>query len=454
MFNGALGGCWMAIKRKIISVELIPGISLNDQISATQQYMDVRMGKKKASYVHPDLIPILKDTYGTIVYQEQVMKILVDICGYTLEETDRIRDAIAKKKHEVMMAAFGRIREATALRGWEPEQSDALCNTIQAFSRYSFNRSHSHAYAELGYITMYLKHHHPLEWWAAVLNNEGKEDKIRKFIALLGDTIQPPSMKKPSEHFTVHEDTIVSPISAIKGVGPAAVTELVEKGPFRDIEDYVERVDHRKVNKGVVEAIVKARSADSMMDKTIVEYADRKLDFLSKYNQLRGGKIAWKPAVLETDPLKIFFLEKETNQTFNKNLLSDKDVVKHLKKKWPNLVPTGKSGIPFLNGKTPIINNVKIAEGLIEKEHDAEIGMIMVFEGSNVRKGTSKRTGKPYSMLNIRLSDGYSTVECADWNRSKPLKYPDNSIVYVKGTLKKGWKQSVSINLKEIDLIG
>lgn len=423
-------------------------------ISATQWYMDVRMGKRKPKYIHEALRPILEDTYGVIVYQEQVMKVLVDICGYTLEETDRIRDAIAKKRHEVMMAAFDRIREATTEKGWEPEQSDALCNTIQAFSRYSFNRSHSHAYAELGYITMYLKHHHPLEWWAAVLNNEKKEEKIRKFIALLGDKVKAPSMKNPSEKFTVMDGYIASPISAVKGVGPAAVGELVIKGPFKDIADYVERVDHRKVNKGVVEALVKARSADSFMDDTILSYSDRKLDFLNKYNELRGGKVAWKPEVKETDPIKIFFLEKKVNKTFNKHLLSDKEVVAHLKIKWPNLIPTGKSGIPFLNGKTPIINNVKIAEGLIDKDHKQEIGMIMVFEGSNIRKGISKRTKKPYHMLNIRLSDGYSSVECADWNRKKPLKYPENSIVYVKGTLKKGYKQTVSINLKEIELIG
>ena len=91
---------------------------------------------------------------------------------------------------------------------------------------------------------------------------------------------------------------------------------------------------------------------------------------------------------------------------------------------------------------------------MIDKGHDAEVGMIMVFEGSNIRKGISKRTGKPYCMLNIVLSDGYSNVECADWNRKKALRYPDNSIVYIRGTLKKGWKQSVSINLKEIELIG
>jgi DNA polymerase-3 subunit alpha len=430
-----------------MDAEIEPGVS------ATQWYMDVRMGKRKPTYIHDDLIPILEETYGIIVYQEQVMKILVDICGYTLEETDRIRDAIAKKKHEVMMKAFDRIREGTSKKGWTQEQQDALCNTIMAFSRYSFNRSHSHCYAELGYITMYLKHHHPLEWWAAVLNNEGSEDKIRAFVSLLGDIVKPPSLKNPSNEFKVQGEYLVAPISAIKRVGPASVNELVKKGPFVDLDDYVKRVDHRKVNKGVVEAIVKARAADCLMDDTLTTYADQKLDFLCRYNDLRGGKIAWKEEVKDIDPLKVFFMEKEFNKTFNKHLLSDKDVVTYLKSKWPALVETGRKGIPMLMGGVPVLNNLKVAEGLVQQEHKKEVGMIMVFEGSNIRKGISKRTGKDYHMLNIRLSDGYSNVECVDWNRKKPLRFAENSVVYVRGTLKEGWKLPVSINLKEIEEI-
>jgi hypothetical protein len=146
-------------------------------------------------------------------------------------------------------------------------------------------------------------------------------------------------------------------------------------------------------------------------------------------------------------------MEKEFNKVFNKHLLADKDVRKFLKNKWPALIETGREGIPFLMGKTPIINNVKIAEGLVAQGHKKEIGMIMLYEGSRVKKGISKKTGKDYCMLNLDLSDGYSNVECVDWNKTKKLRYPDNSIVYVKGTLKEGWRESCSINLKEIEII-
>jgi DNA polymerase-3 subunit alpha len=426
---------------------------IKDDISAAQWYMDVRQGKRQPFYIHPDLEPILKDTYGVIVYQEQVMKVLVDLCDYSLEATDRIRDAIAKKKHGVMMKAFDRIREATAKRGWTNAQSDALCNTIMAFSRYSFNLSHSYAYAELGYITMYLKHHHPLEWWSAVLNNEDKEEKVRGFISLLGEQVKPPSLKKPSDKFLVVEDHITAPISAVKGVGPAAYKELAAKGPFVDLVDYITRVTHSKVNKGVIEALVKARAADSMMDKAIPKYADRKNKFLEDYAVLRGGKIKWKDEVKESHPLKIFFLEKDVNKTFNKHLLSDKDVRSFLTNKWPTLKETGRQGIPFMMSKTPIINNLSIAEGLLKQDHKDSVGMIMLYEGSKVKKGISKKTGKPYHFLNVTLSDGYNIVECTDWNRKSTLKYPKQSIVYVKGTLREGFRSPVSITIKDIEVI-
>jgi hypothetical protein len=194
------------------------------------------------------------------------------------------------------------------------------------------------------------------------------------------------------------------------------------------------------------------------MDNSLQSYADMRLDFLSRYNNLRGGKIAWKPELKDTNPLSIYFMEKESNTTFNKHLLSDEDVKRFLKNKWPALVDTGKKGAPFIihdndNNPIPIINNIKVAEGLIMKDHKKDVGMIMLYNGSHIKKGISKKSGKEYCMLNVVLSDGYSNIECIDWNRTKPLRLPENSVVYIKGTLKEGFKESVSINLKEIEII-
>jgi DNA polymerase III alpha subunit len=326
-----------------------------------------------------------------------------------------------------------------------------------AFSRYSFNRSHSHAYAELGYITMYLKHHHPLEWWSAVLNNEGKEDKVRHFITLLGDIITPPSMKNPSDTYVVLGEHIVAPVSAIKRVGDAAVKELTAKGPFVDLADYIARVEHGKVNKGVVEALIKGRAADSLMDQSIIHYADRKLAFMSEYARLRGGKITWKPEMLTKDPIEMFFQEKEVNKTFNKNVLTDPLVRMQIINKMPSLQFTGNKHIPFTqtvgSKSIPVISSLRIAEGLIAKEFTEDVGMVMLFTSSNVRKGVSAKTGNPYCFLNVQLSDGFADCECVFWKKDRPLKLKENTFVYVRGTLTKGYRNAVSITLKEIEPI-
>ena len=420
-------------------------------ITAAEFYIKVRKGDMGVKYIHPDLEPFLKDTNGVIVYQEQVMAILVAICGYSLEETDTIRSAIAKKKHDVMMAAFDKIREHTSKRGWSKEQANALCDTIMAFSRYSFNRSHSWAYAELGYITMYLKHHYKLEWWCSVLNNEDKEDKVRKYIALLGNTIKHASLKTPTDKFTVIGDYIVAPVSVIKGVGPAVVGELVSKGPFKDLKDFVDRVAHNKVNIGAISSLIKGRAADDLMDKDI-PYAEARRKFMADYLALKKSKTPFKPDMNDLDPLSIFLAERDYNKCFNKNLLDDPEIHGKITSTWPALKSTGRAGIPFIMGDAMVLGNIKVAEGLLAKEFEKEVGLILLYESSTTRKGVSK-SGRPWTLTSVGLSDGYVSLEATDWNKKTPFKWPKNTIVFVRGTLKKGWKTPVSINITEIEKI-
>ncbi len=424
-------------------------------VSATQHYMDVKNGRRQLKYIHDDLKEYLKETYGVIVYQEQVMAILVGICGYTLEETDIIRSAIAKKKHAVMMSAFDRIREATNLRGWSAQQSNELCDTIMAFSRYSFNLSHSHAYGELGYITMYLKHFHKLEWWSSVLNNEDKEEKVRDFMTLLGPLITSPSLKAPSDRFAPDDKKICSPLSAIKGVGPVAYKELVEKGPFEDLDDLLARIEHQRVNKGILEKLIKGRAADSLMSDSIMEYSDRRMDLMKRISQFKDDKsdFIFNDDMRDTTPLEVFLMEKSVNKVFNKSLLSDEAVRDYISKQHGELIPTGNSSIPFTYRKVPVIGSVRLATQLLEKDHTDDVGMILLFESSSVHKGISKKTKKPYSLLSIQFSDGYSQLECADWTKDKALGLPKDSVLFIRGTLQPGYRYPVGIKIKQIELI-
>jgi DNA polymerase-3 subunit alpha len=438
---------------------------------AAQYFMDVKNGKRTVEYLHSDLEPILSPYNGVFVYQEEVMKFLVDIVGYSWEESDIIRGAIAKKKHEVIMNTFNKIRESCKTRGWDESAIETICQQIQAFSRYSFNKSHSHAYAELGYITLYLKHHYPLEWWTAVLNNEDNNDKVRKYIAYLGDIVSAPSLKQPTEIFSIQGGKIVAPISAIKSVGPAVVNELVTKGPFASLEDYVTRVNHSRVNIGSFSALVKARAADDLMetwsdDEDLMDtvdgvptYIEARYKLMEKYLSLRKSKTAFKDDMYNLDPIKVFLQEKEYNSSFNKSILADKRIGKILQSKWPALQATNSKAIPFKmisaeEGREDcfILGSVKAAENAMKKKISKNFGMILLYQGSNYKSGISKK-GKPWHKVSIMLSDGYNTLEAVKWDAKKAFGWATDTIVYVRGEFKEGWKTSVSITIDEIDKV-
>ena len=441
---------------------------------AAQYYIDVKNGKREVQYLHPDLEPILKDSNGVFVYQEEVMQFLVDIVGYTWEEADLIRSAIAKKKHDVIMSTFSRIRESCSKRGWPKDTIETICQQIIAFSKYSFNKSHSYAYGELGYITLYIKHHYPLEWWCSVLNNEDKEDKIRKYIAYLGDKVKQPSLKNPKNIYTIDNNKIVAPIRSIKSIGPAVVEEIVSKGPFESLEDFVARVNHSKVNIGSMSALIKARAADDLMDKWsddpsevdesrgVKTYVQARLDFMRKYVALRNIKTNFKEDMWDLDPIKVFLQEREYNLSFNKTLLSSKEILSILKSKWSRLEETGSKSIPLCirtsttkSNYLYVVASIKHAENLLKSKEAnklkdiKEIGMILLFESSSYTSGVSKK-GRPWHKVSIVMSDGYSTIECVQWDAKKALGWPKNTIAFVKGELKPGWRTPVSIMVSDI----
>ena len=426
--------------------------------TAAQYYMDVRNGKINVEYLHEDLKPILKESNGVFCYQEEVMKFLVDIVGYSWEESDMIRSAIAKKKHEIIMNTFSRIREACLKRNWNHDAIETVCQQIQAFSRYSFNKSHSYAYAELGYITLYLKHHFSLEWWCSVLNNEDKEDKVRKYISYLGEKISSPNLKNPTNKYTIVDGKIVAPISAIKGIGPAVVNEIVNKGPFSSLENFMQNIDHTKVNIGSMSALIKARAADSLMDASISNYIDRRKTFMKKYTSLRKSKTKFKDDMYDIDSISVFVQEKDYNLAFNKSLLSSPEILNIVQNKWPGLKNTGRKAIPFYmqsgnNHETYILSNIKVAEGLLNKGYDTDIGMILLFQSSSYKNGLSKKTGRPWHKVSFELSDGYNIIEAVMWDAKKAFGWPKNTIVYINGKLKPGWKTPVNIDIKEITKI-
>jgi DNA polymerase III alpha subunit len=440
-----------------IVVRKIKSVTLTEEIKTTaaQYYMDVRSGTRKLSYLHPDLADYTSN--GVFVYQEQVMKFLVEIGGYTWEESDQIRSAIAKKKHEVIRSTFDRIREATSKRGWTLDQANIVCDQIQAFSRYSFNRSHAACYGELGYITMYLKHFYKLEWWAATLNNTGKEDKLRHYMTLLGNLVTSPSLATPSNQFVIVGDKVVAPLSVLKQVGASSIDELVKKGPFTSLDDYVKRVAHGKVNVGVFGSILKGRAADCFIDPNM-GYIEARKKLMDDYVALRGIK-PLKPELYDLDPISVFLMEKEINTCFNKSLLEDPAIAVMVESKLDELEYTGKRNIPFFRGvknskkKLPILGSIYAAHNMVKNHFEDEVGLVLLFDSSSHKSGISKKSKKEYNMVKATLTDGFSALECVWWDKRQPLRYPKNSIVFVRGTLSEGWGGSLNLTVKDMERI-
>ncbi|MEM5948588.1 DNA polymerase III subunit alpha [Spirochaetia bacterium 38H-sp] len=236
------------------------------------QFIESKLGKRKITYPHKDLEPILKETYGVIVYQEQVMQIAQKIAGYSLGGADILRRAMGKKKPEVMAKEKVKFVEGAIKQGYSKEFGEELFEILVPFAGYGFNKSHAAAYSVLAYKTAYLKAHYPAEFMAANLTNEiGNPDKIAAYISEareMGIEILPPDINNSEGEFTVRDGKIVYGLSAVKNMGDAAVRSILkereENGKFVSFIDFLMRVDLRTINKKVLETSIQAGVFDSV----------------------------------------------------------------------------------------------------------------------------------------------------------------------------------------------
>ncbi|MCX7656138.1 MAG: DNA polymerase III subunit alpha [Treponemataceae bacterium] len=256
------------------------------------QFIDSKWGRQPIVYPDPCLEPILKETYGVIVYQEQVMQVAQTIAGYSLGQADLLRRAMGKKKPEVMVKEKSRFIEGAVKRGFKQEEADRIFEILIPFAGYGFNKSHAAAYSVLAYRTAYLKANFPAEFMAANLTNEiSNPDKLKEYIdeaRKMGLTIEPPDINRSGKYFTVVDGVIVYGLLGIKGLGDAAADEILkhrEQGPYQDFMDFLDRVDLRTVTKKTIELLIKTGAFDSLgrsrpvllanLDRA-VEYAQNK----------------------------------------------------------------------------------------------------------------------------------------------------------------------------------
>jgi len=241
------------------------------QSGMVDDFIDRKHGRAKVVYPHPDVEPILKPTYGVILYQEQVMQIAQVLAGYTLGGADLLRRAMGKKKPEEMAKQRSIFVDGAKARGVEEKTATYIFDLMEKFAGYGFNKSHSAAYALVSYQTAWLKSHFPAEFMAAVLSAD--MDNTDKVVSLIDECramslkVETPNINACAYRFTVKDDqAVVYGLGAIKGVGEAAIDALIserkDNGAYKDLFDLCQRVDLRKVNRRTMEGLIMSGALD------------------------------------------------------------------------------------------------------------------------------------------------------------------------------------------------
>ena len=372
----------------------------------TDDFVKRKNGEEKVTYFFDDfapiLEPILKPTYGVIVYQEQVMQIVQAIGGFSLGEADIIRRAMGKKNIEYMKQKAGEFAEGAEKKGLKKEEAIELFNLIEKFAGYGFNKSHSAAYAMITYQTAYLKTYYPAEFFSALLSSEkDKTEKVAQYIGevkRLGLEVLPPSIHRSGDDFTPVEGGILFGLGAIKGVGSKAIESILENRPFKNLEDFVLKVDTQKVNKRVFEALIKSGGLDGLgySRKAMFSQIEEILEF--------------KKRVEEGEKRKADSLFSNFNDFVNEKLqlknLEEWDTKELLKQEYEAL-GFYVSGHPLDHYKKEIEEIKLNYSSEIEELNRSEA--LFVGKIENIKTRTAKKSGNKFGI--ITLMDYHGEVE-------------------------------------------
>jgi DNA polymerase III subunit alpha len=241
------------------------------QSGAVDDYINRKHGREPVIYPHPDVAPVLAPTYGVMLYQEQVMTIAQVLAGFTLGQADLLRRAMGKKKPEEMAKVRQQFLDGASARGVDVALANQIFDQMEVFSGYAFNKSHSATYALVSFQTAWLKAHYPSEFMAATLSADMQNidkvvvvvDEVRR----MGLDLQPPNVNQSEFRFSGHGRQVIYGLGAVRGVGEGPVAALVASrevdGPFKSLADFCRRVDARKANRRVVEALIRAGAMDT-----------------------------------------------------------------------------------------------------------------------------------------------------------------------------------------------
>ncbi|WP_169974221.1 DNA polymerase III subunit alpha [Campylobacter sp. RM16191] len=373
--------------------------------------------ESEITYIFPELEPILAPTYGVMVYQEQVMQIVQTIGGFSLGGADMVRRAMGKKNPELLQQQKDLFVKGAVKEGFDPHKSGELFDLILKFASYGFNKSHATAYAMIIFQTAYLKTYYPAEFMAALLTSE--EDNVDKIVRYIDETkrmgisILPPSINRSMKEFSVvsenGSDAIIYGLGAIKGVGGAAIENIIEErknGEFKELDDFVSRIDSFRVNRRVVESLIKSGAFDTFG-------FTRKMMFNNLDNIMEACKSA---AQIKKNSAESLFGEDESMNNVKVNLLAD-DTEFELKERLlyeRDSVGIYLSGHPLQDFKAQIDEiSYTLSSEFESMGESAELLVVGKIEDISTR--IAKNSGKKIGTLNVL--DFHGNIEITLFDR-------------------------------------
>ncbi|MBN1531876.1 MAG: DNA polymerase III subunit alpha, partial [Spirochaetes bacterium] len=372
----------------------------------TDDFIKRKRNPKLINYPHPSLEPVLGDTLGVVVYQEQVMLISQVIAGFSLPEADRLRKAMGKKKIDIINELEEKFLKGAEKNKIDRSLAENLYDMIKKFGEYGFNKSHSAAYAMVTYQTAYLKAHYRIQYMAALISAQpDKQEDVVKYIGdcrAAGIKVLPPSVNKSHFDFTIEGKAIRFGLGAIKGLGERAIENIVScrerGGGFRGLRDFLEQVDLMVVNKGVLESLIKAGAFDEIHRnraqlfhsvETLIDTA-RKLqeDRASGQGNLFGGGPAQSPDAAAVD------LAAVSEWPENERLVREKEVL--------GLFISGHPLARF-EKEIRLFSTISLAE-LTEEQNGKNVSVVGLLAG--VEKKMAQKSGQKYAIATVEGLDG------------------------------------------------
>ncbi|MEP7365188.1 MAG: DNA polymerase III subunit alpha, partial [Acidobacteriota bacterium] len=411
-------------------------------------FIDRKHGRKEVSYEIDDIRPILEETYGIMLYQEQVMQIAQVLAGYSLGEADILRRAMGKKNKDEMDAQRERFVQGAARLKFPAKKVEKIFDLMAQFAEYGFNKSHSAAYAYLAYLTGYLKAHYPVEFMSALLTSEtGNTAKVVKYINECRDmkiAVLPPDINESALTFTPANDAIRFGLGAIKNVGAAAVNNIVEVrnsgGAFTSMATFCERVDLTSVNRRMIESFIKAGALDLLpgnraqlfatIDGAMESGQRATRDRLSGQSGLFGEMLAEAP---EEQPLP-----KLNDWTVKEKLTGEKEMLGFYV-----------TGHPLDEFRDKVKERATRSTGELEDlKRGDEIAICGVITGLQRRRN---KDGKPWA--SFQLEDWYGNAECMCFFTSYETLQSDlveDAAVLIRGTALPEENAPARISVKEV----